>query len=111
MPRWHGWSHSSLHLWFDTIFSIKVAVLSMVFNGRREESSTCSSVYMVTGCLSQPVVEVLENEPFVHPMVRIHKDVLLKPIPSFWNGLIGRLLEAQNPSAKSITIAHREELH
>jgi hypothetical protein len=48
---------------------------------------------MVTGCLSQPIVEVLKNEPVVHPMVRTRKDIFRKPLPSFGNGLIRCLLE------------------
>jgi len=45
---------------------------------------------MITGCRCQPIVEILKNEPIVHPMVRIHLDVLLKPLPSFGNVLIWR---------------------
>ena len=66
---------------------------------------------MITGCLSQPDVEVLKNEPIVHPMVRTPKDVLLNPLPSFGNRLIRCLLEVQNPSSKSISFACRKELH
>ena len=66
---------------------------------------------MITGCLSQPIVDVLKNEPIVHPMVRTRQDVLLKLLPNFRNGLIRCLLEDRDPSAKSIGFARHEELH
>ena len=65
---------------------------------------------MITGCLDQPVVEVLKNEPIVHPMVRTRKDVLLNPSPSLGNRPIRWLLKVQNPSMKSISFAHQKEL-
>ena len=42
-------------------------------------------------------------------VVRTSLDVFPKPLPSFKNGLIGRMLEPQKSSAKSISLVRREE--
>ena len=65
---------------------------------------------MIMGCLSQLVVETLKYEPIIHPMVRTCQDVLLKLLPRFRNGLIGRLLKTQNSPSLGIGFAHWEEL-
>jgi len=65
---------------------------------------------MIMGRLTQPIVEVLKNEPIVQPMVRKHKNVFMKSLPSFRNWLIWCLLKAQNSSTKSIGLARREKL-
>ena len=62
-------------------------------NGQVEEGSSSSGINIGSGCLCEPIVEALQDEPLIHAVVRIGQDVFLQPLPSFWDGFHPRLLE------------------
>ena len=56
------------------------------------------------------MVETLDNEPFVYPMMRTSMNVLIEKFPCFRNCLVGLLLEAQNLPTQGTSLACWEEL-
>ena len=62
-------------------------------NGQVEEGSSSNGINIGSGCHCEPVVEALQDEPLVHAVMRTGQDVLLQPLPSFWDGFHPYLLE------------------
>ena len=56
------------------------------------------------------IVEVLEHETILYPVVRACLDVVLQPFPRLGNGFRGVLLEVGDLSPQGIGFAHGEEL-
>ena len=65
---------------------------------------------VTTGYTSQPMVETLNEEPFLYPMMRTGANVLLKMFLGFVNHLISLLLEAQDLPPQGTGLAWQEEL-
>jgi hypothetical protein len=59
---------------------------------------------MTSGCQSHPIIETLKNKPVVHPIMGTSQNVLLKSLPSFWNGFISCLLEAGNSPRRTLVL-------
>ena len=74
-----------------------------------QECSSSCSIKVTTGHTSQAMVETLDKEPFLYPMMRIDANVLLETFPCFGNCLVCLLLEARNLSTKGAGFAHQKE--
>ena len=57
------------------------------------------------------MIEVLDQKLVFHPMVRTGSDILLHSLPSIGNGFLSLLCKTGDFIAKSIGLAHREELN
>ena len=65
---------------------------------------------MTTGHAGQSVVEILNNEAFIYPMMRTGANVLIETFLCFRNHLAGLLLEARNLPTQGTGLARWEEL-
>ena len=86
----------------DHLFYEVLGILDIVL----QECSSSGSIKVTTGQTSQTMVETLDKEPFLYPMMRTGMDVLLETFPCFGNHLIRLLLEARNFSTKGAGFAH-----
>src|SRR5919205_1784033 len=75
-----------------------------------QECSSSGSIKVTTGQTGQAMVESLNEEPFLYPMMRTGANVLLETFPCFGKNLICLLLEARNLSTEGVGLAHRKEL-
>src|ERR671937_326051 len=75
-----------------------------------QECSSSGSIKVTTGQTGQAMVESLNEEPFLYPMMRTGANVLLEAFPCFENRLVCLLLEAGDLSTKGAGFAHRKEL-
>ena len=62
------------------------------------------------GSSMQPMVEALNEELVVHPIMGTGTDVLLDTFPRFWDCFIIQLLEVGDLAPESICLAQREVL-
>ena len=90
----------------DHLFDEVLGILDIVL----QECSSSGSIKVTTGQTGQAMVETLDNEPFLYPMMRTGANVLLETLPCFGNRLISLHLETRDLSAKGTGFAHREEL-
>jgi hypothetical protein len=56
------------------------------------------------------MIEALDDEPLFHSMVWACRDIILKALPRLGNGLIHKLMEAQDLIPEGIGLAQRKEL-
>ena len=77
---------------------------------QREECSSSDSIKVLMGLHSEPMVEVLDEQPILHSMVRACLDVLLESLPCLQNRFSGLLLEVRIFAMKEIGFTDREEL-
>jgi len=75
-----------------------------------QKCSSNNGIKVTSDQTSQTMVETLNEEPFLYPMIRTGANVLLEMFPCFGNCLISLLLEAKNLSTKGASFAHWQEL-
>ena len=56
------------------------------------------------------MVEVLNEQPILHSMMRACLDILSESLPCLQNGFLGLLLKVRNFAMKKIGFIDREEL-
>src|ERR671937_658856 len=89
---------------YDYFLNEVLGILDIVL----QECSSSGSIKVTTGQTGQAMVETLDKEPFLYPMIRTGTNVLLETFPCFGNHLIRLLLEARNLSTKGAGFAHRK---
>ena len=77
---------------------------------QREECSSGGSIKVLMGLHSEPMVEVLDEQPILHSVVRSCLDVLLESLPCLQNGFSGLLLKVRNFATKKICFSDGKEL-
>jgi len=61
-----------------------------------QECTSCCYIKVTTGYTGQPMVETMNEEPFLYPMMTTGVNVLLKMFLGFGSRFISLLLEAQD---------------
>jgi hypothetical protein len=65
---------------------------------------------MLTGCVNQPMIEALDDEPLLHAMMGACRDIILQALPCLDNGFIRELLKGRDLVPKGIGLAQRKKL-
>jgi hypothetical protein len=62
-----------------------------------KERTSSSSIYMLPGSANQPMIEALDDEPFLHAVMGACRDIILQMFPFLDDGLIHELLKPRDP--------------
>jgi hypothetical protein len=74
-------------------------------NTESKESTSSSSINLLTGCANQPMIEALDDEPLLHAVIGACRDIILQALPCLDNGFFHELLKGRDLVLKGIGLA------
>jgi len=75
-----------------------------------KECPSGGSIKLLTGLHWKSVIEILDEQPILHSMMRAYLNILLESLPCLQNKFSGLLLEVRNFATKKIGFTDGEEL-
>jgi hypothetical protein len=61
------------------------------------------------GCVNQPMIEALNDEPLLHVVIGACRDIILQVLPCLSNGFIRELFKGRDLVLKGIGLAQRKK--